>query len=78
MTSMFKQRHFNALATMMQDAHPGTGLSKDNRAVMQWQYIRTRMADLFKRDNHNFMYDRFIGACEPGANVRAKSHKPAA
>jgi hypothetical protein len=32
------------------------------------------LADLFAGDNGQFQRDRFIQACEPGANVRARSN----
>jgi hypothetical protein len=70
---MFQQRHFEALATLMQDACPAAHWDPNKRA--QWEVIRNRMVELFQCDNHLFKADRFIGACEPGANVRAKSHK---
>ncbi len=74
---MFQQRHFEAIAQMMQETHPGTHLGEDNRAVMQWYATREAMCKLFIRHNSNFMWDRFEIACLPGNNVRARGKQRA-
>lgn len=70
---MFAKRHYEAIALTMQEAHPGAALSADNRAVIQWNGTVKDLTDTFKRDNGAFDRDRFIRACQPGANVRARS-----
>jgi hypothetical protein len=69
----FCKRHYEAIATTMQEAHPGIGLSADNRAVIQWSETVKDFAEMFERDNPHFDIIRFVRACEPGANVRARS-----
>lgn len=71
--SHFAKRHYEEIATAMQCAHPGAGLSLDNRAVMQWTDTVAQLARAFAADNGMFKRDRFIRACQPGNNVRARS-----
>jgi hypothetical protein len=66
---MFQQRHFEAIATVMQETKPHE--SSENRTY-QWEADRTALAALFQRHNKNFMWNRFVAACEPGANVRTR------
>lgn len=68
---MFAKRHYEAIATVMQEAHPGAALAIDNRAVMQWSETCKDLAKMFERDNLHFDIVRFMHACRPGANVRA-------
>jgi hypothetical protein len=70
--SRFAKRHYEAIATVMQEAHPGAGLSTDNRAVVQWSETCRDLAEMFARDNHAFAIIRFMRACVPGANVRTR------
>src|SRR6266487_3035308 len=69
---MFRKRHFEAIATVMQEAHPGAGLSDNNRAVIQWSETCKDLAEMFSRKNGKFDIIRFMRACKPGANVKAK------
>lgn len=55
MTSMFQQRHFEALATLMQDACPEKHWNPNKRA--QWEVIRNRMVELFAQEGRT-MTDR--------------------
>ena len=73
--TMFQQRHFEALALLMQELHPGAGLPLDNRAAIQWDATHIAMARLFAQGNPRFDRGRFLRACEPGANVRARTVK---
>jgi hypothetical protein len=66
----FQKRHYEAIALAMQDAHPGAG---DNRAVVQWSETCKDLAEMFERDNSRFDIIRFMHACAPGANVRARN-----
>jgi hypothetical protein len=65
----FHKRHYEAIALAMQDARFHLRTS----ALDQWQCIVNCLADLFAGDNGQFKRDRFKRACEPGANVRARS-----
>lgn len=69
---MFQQRHFEAIAQMMQECHPGAHLSADNRAIVQWYATRHQMVLLFMRSNPRFDVGRFERACLPGADVRSR------
>lgn len=66
---MFVKRHYEAIAQAMQDAQ--CNLSEEAKRGIDRAI--DRLADLFRRDNVNFKRDRFERACEPGANVRARS-----
>ena len=66
----FAKRHYEAVALAMQSAHViGDPARRD-----QWESVRNELADMFARDNGQFKRDRFMWACEPGANVRARSN----
>ena len=64
--SHFHKRHYEAIALAMQHAHV---IGERN----QWESVRNELADLFAKDNSEFKRDRFMHACEPGANVRARN-----
>jgi len=66
----FAKRHYEAIALAMQHAHVIGDPAKRN----QWESVRNELADTFARDNGMFKRDRFMHACEPGANVRARSN----
>ena len=66
----FQKRHYEAIALAMQHAHVlGNPVQRN-----QWESVRNELADMFARDNGMFKRDRFMHACEPGANVRARSN----
>jgi hypothetical protein len=64
----FAKRHYEAIALAMQEAtiqaHDRDGIYRACEAL----------ARLFARDNPEFKVQRFYDACEPGANVRARSN----
>jgi hypothetical protein len=64
----FQARHFQAVAIAMQKTKP-----EDFVALTQWEVTRDALADVFALGNGKFDRDRFVHACEPGANVRARS-----
>ena len=66
----FAKRHYEAIALAMQSAHVIGNPAKRN----QWESVRNELADMFAGDNGQFKRDRFMWACEPGANVRARSN----
>ena len=69
--SMFQQRHYETIARMMQGAHPGTDGS--THGIIQWEMTRDHMTDMFRMDNSRFTPERFMAACEPGANVKLRT-----
>jgi hypothetical protein len=58
----FARPHYEAIATVMQSVH------KHN-----WQAICEKLADMLKADNRGFRRERFLKACQPDNNVRARS-----
>jgi hypothetical protein len=66
----FAKRHYEAIATAMQEAIERSTSSEMVSGVYK---AAAQMADLFAGDNGEFKRDRFIRACEPGANVRARN-----
>ena len=73
--SIFAKRHYEAIATVMQNAHPGgvVGDGMTGEMRVQWDETCRDMAEMFARDNPAFCIIRFMKACKPGANVRARS-----
>jgi hypothetical protein len=63
----FNKRHYEAIAATIQGIGPNV-ISGSQREV-----IAASFADMLASDNANFKRDRFLRACEPGANVRARS-----
>ena len=66
----FAKRHYEAIATAMQDAR----FRLRSSSLDQWQCTIQCLANMLAEDNGRFQRDRFISACEPGANVRARSN----
>jgi hypothetical protein len=67
--SRFAKRHYEAIAEAMQEAR--THLRCD--AINQHECVIGMLADMFAADNSQFKRERFTNACQPGANVRARS-----
>jgi len=65
----FAKRHYEAVATAIQEARRRTNGSNDPIAV-----VVDELADAFAADNGMFKRERFKRACEPGANVRARTN----
>lgn len=74
MSSMFQQRHFEAMAQMMQDNYPRKG-DKVLTHEAYWQQIVSALVSEFARANVHFDEARFRAACMPGANVRARNSR---
>ena len=72
MATMFQQRHYEALALMMQAAKPEDHWDANKKT--QWEVIRNRMVEMFKADNARFKPTRFMAACERGANVKLRTN----
>jgi hypothetical protein len=66
----FAKRHYEAIALAIQDAIERSTSSEMVSGVYK---AAAQMADMLASDNGQFQRDRFIRACEPGANVRARS-----
>lgn len=74
--AIFGKRHYEAIALAMQEAKRTALNAPDGNVgltVGQWITCTEELADMFARDNGLFKRDRFERACEPGANVRARS-----
>jgi hypothetical protein len=67
--SRFAKRHYEAIAEAMQEAR--THLRCD--AINQHESVIGMLADMFADYNSQFKRERFTNACQPGANVRARS-----
>jgi hypothetical protein len=65
----FAKRHYEAIALAIQDARMHIRCN----GIEQMECVVNCLADLFAGDNGMFKRDRFKRACEPGANVRARS-----
>lgn len=74
----FSKRHYEMVAQAMQDSSPAINVDYEDRAVtaarrVQWEITVAHLAEVFARDNAAFNTDRFLRACEYGANVKARS-----
>ena len=67
----FSKRHYEAIALVFQSEMPMPHWDANKRT--QWELLRDAHARLFASDNPNFKWNRFIAACELGANVRART-----
>lgn len=67
---MFAKRHYEKIATALQSAAGYCETDNQKRGV---ERARNEPADMFAGDNGLFKRGRFIAACEPGANVKARS-----
>jgi hypothetical protein len=76
--TQFHKRHYERVAEAMQEATrrieamDGGDALKTQRGVALATAIN-ELADVFAGDNGSFKRDRFLRACIPGANVRARS-----
>ena len=68
---MFQKRHYEAIAQAVQSMQRHT--ASMNGGTLPWDTVRDELADLFERNNSRFDRDRFMRACQPGANVRART-----
>ena len=70
MRNKFAKRHYEAIATAIQEAQRRADiLDRDGIAA-----VIDALGVMFKSDNGQFQWDRFKRACIPGANVRARSN----
>jgi hypothetical protein len=68
MKPIFQQRHYEALAQIMQDVIPAATNKAETRAEYRERVIRA-MCEAFKVDNEHFKEDRFRCACVPGSDL---------
>jgi len=66
----FAKRHYEAIALAMQDAR----FRLRSSSLDQWQCTIQCLANMLAEDNGRFCRERFVSACEPGANVRARTN----
>ncbi len=73
--SHFAKRHYEAIATVLQDAKTDPVMVHETGKPTRrhWDILVERFADMFARDNDMFDRGRFERACVPGANVRART-----
>jgi hypothetical protein len=70
---MFQQRHFEAIAAMLQRTHEiAEACDECGTPLGQQRVIEQALADLFRDGNSRFDRNRFLRACVPGANVRVR------
>jgi hypothetical protein len=72
----FNRRHYEALAQVIQGlalSHNELSNEELDELVSVRQGIAGDFADMLGRDNPRFDRERFIRACVPGANVRART-----
>lgn len=67
---VFQKRHYEAIAA---EAQESLRLIKDTHEQHGVWVLIGGLAEVFKRDNSGFDRDRFMRACVPGANVKARS-----
>jgi hypothetical protein len=67
----FAKRHYEAIATAIQEARRRASDGDNNHDPIT--NVVDELCWLFRSDNGQFKQDRFYRACEPGANVRARS-----
>lgn len=63
--SHFQKRHYEAIAQVIQVLACGDQSTRD--------YIAREFADMLQQDNPQFTRNRFLLACKPGSNVRART-----
>jgi hypothetical protein len=67
----FYKRHYEAIALAMQEAM--RRFDDDSPYPAGVVAAIEELADVFARDDGRFRRERFVSACVPGANVRARN-----
>lgn len=70
---MFNKRHYEAIAEIMQHHCPYPKIVGNDELNAAWIGVRNELADMFARDNSRFQRERFLAACQPGANVKLRT-----
>lgn len=65
----FQARHYQALARLMQEAKRDDFTDQQGGLDM----LQRKLTDMLARDNPKFKRDLFEAACEPGADVNART-----
>jgi hypothetical protein len=78
MANNFHKRHYERVAEAIQEATRVVRAKHDDwnehgAAVQAIDAVIAELADVFAGDNGQFKRDRFVRACVPGNNVRARS-----
>lgn len=68
----FSKRHYEAIAEAMQEAYREAGNTVGLKQFGVSGAVEN-LADTLARDNGKFNRERFVRACQPGANVRART-----
>jgi hypothetical protein len=68
----FAKRHYEAIALAMQEV--GRSIEYAYAPEYVVKLAINELADVFASDNGQFKRERFIAACQPGANVRARTN----
>lgn len=74
--SKYAKRHYEDFARIMQEMRPheaGPMTPQYSAQLELWLRMRNEIAAMFAGDNGLFKRERFMDACVPGANVRARS-----
>jgi hypothetical protein len=71
--SHFAKRHYETIAEAFQEAYGNIDDTQGGDLVRKGiDKACNELADQFARDNGMFKRERFIRACVPGANVKAR------
>jgi hypothetical protein len=68
----FAKRHYEAIALAMQEV--GRSIEYAYAPEYVVKLAINELADVLASDNGQFKRERFIAACQPGANVKARSN----
>lgn len=70
----FNKRHYEMIATVCQEYNDHASNLATKAQRLAWQEeLERRLADMFAADNPRFDRGRFLHACMPGSNVKART-----
>ena len=69
--SKFQQRHYEAIAEVMQDIQHNVCETPSEKELVS--FVIGKLSRMFRNDNYLFDGGRFERACQPGANVKART-----
>ena len=67
----FNKRHYEAIALVIQEAIRHRATSSEQ--VAGCYHVAKELEIMLRRDNRLFKSERFMAACEPGANVKLRT-----
>lgn len=74
MANNFHKRHYERVAEAIQEAKREAAAGDNTLAAFAAiDLVVEELVCVFRGDNSSFKRERFIAACVPGANVRARS-----